>query len=286
MIKGFTAENWKLKILGHPIEDSYSFDKLEKIIAVADGVTRDPKEWLPDKSTLKGKIDFLWNYPSESPAKIAADLFCNSFPGILKSFDMKDERAIKDSFNESNKVIFDYNQIFMEDDDYLTRDLAGCVSAAAYQNKDAVYWGYIADCGIALFDEKGNLKFRTEDDGPEKYHNEIIKDERLNGLKWENPEMRRIIRSEYRNNPSEKNSYGILNGEIESMNYIRTGAIEKKPSEILMVYSDGITPIMFKKDGDVNGKFADLIRQKDFKGIENFCRKNVQYEGTLVHSSD
>ena len=31
MTTGFVVENWKLKIAGHPAEDTYSIDKSEKI---------------------------------------------------------------------------------------------------------------------------------------------------------------------------------------------------------------------------------------------------------------
>ena len=58
MTNGFIATNQKKKIALMPTEDSFSIDSENEIFAVADGITRDPYEFLPDMKTLKGKINF------------------------------------------------------------------------------------------------------------------------------------------------------------------------------------------------------------------------------------
>jgi len=274
MIYGFTAENWKLKLLRHPVEDSYSIDSNNKILAVADGVTRDPAEKL---STLK----FILNYPNPSPAKIAAEIFIQIFPLVLKDYNEanKDEKAIKTAFEEANKKLKEWNKQNMPNPDYVTRDFAGCVASGTLEKKGIVYWGYLTDCGIAIFDDKGNLKFRTENQGPDKHEKYIWQDERLNRIGWENPGARRIFRRDYRNNPSEPHSFGVLTGEETAMHYVKTGVQEIKSNENLIVYTDGLESTIF------SGEFSDILRKRDLNNLTKLCKKKVKTEGTLIYSN-
>lgn len=274
MIKGFTAENWKLKLLNHPLEDSYSINNGGKIIAVADGVTRDPMEYL--QNGLLGKLNFALNYPKISPAKIASDIFCEIFPSVLKDFDVKDERAILESFNEANKKIRSWNSQNIPNTDYLMNDFAGCVASGISEQNGAVSWGYLTDCGIAIFDKNGNLRFKTEDESPHRLDEYFWQDKQIKGKSWNQPEVRKRIRSHYRNNPDEKHSFGVLTGEENAMDYVRTGSWEINPGEFLLVYTDGLEPIIFSEN------FSNKLKQNDFEGLEKLCKQKVKTEGTLV----
>mgnify|MGYP001565310480 CR=1 FL=1 len=279
MIKGFTTANWKKQIALMPREDSYSIDQQEGIVAVADGVTRDPLKNLPNSRTLAGKIKFAFHYPRPSPAAVAANIFTRTFPQVLQDYLVfnRNQEAIRNAFAEANKRISDWNKDNIPAVDYIKRDFAGCVSAGAVKLTELVSFGYLTDCGVAIFDENGNLKFRTENQGPDKYDKNIWKDLRLQRLEWADPKARKIVRSEYRNNPEEENSFGVLTGEETAMHYVRTGTHEIKPDETLIVYSDGLEPVIF------SGDFSDKLKQKDFRGLEKICRQKVKTEGTLIY---
>ena len=288
MTRGFIAENWKLRLLKHPIEDAFNIDPKVGAIAVADGITRDPMSYLPNMKTLGGKLSFVWNYPRPSPAKRAADLFCETFPAALMDFG-KDENGIIEAFRAANRQIKEWNHRTIPYPNYTINDFAGCVSAGTVQDskdKNIIHWGYIADCGLSVIDEKGNVIFKTKDDGPSKYDKHIWASDRLKGLNWRDPDARRIVRSMFRNNPEEEHSYGALTGETGAMPYINTGTIELRPIDILLVYSDGVEEILFNKEGDINGEAADKIKNRDFRGLEKLCRRNVRNEGTLVYSTN
>ena len=278
MTNGFIATNQKKKIALMPTEDSFSIDSENEIFAVADGITRDPYEFLPDMKTLKGKINFAFGYPRPSPAKIASNIFTQTFPLILRDYELanRNEKAIRTAFEEANKRIEEWNAQNMPEPDYVLRDFAGCVASGASLDKGVVYLGFLTDCGVAIFDEEGNLKFRTENQGPDKHDKYIWQDKRLQSIDWRNPEARRIVRGDYRNNPSEEHSFGVLTGEETAMNYVRTATQEIKPNEHLIIYSDGLESILF------SGEFADKLRQKDFKGMEKLCKNGVKTEGTLI----
>ncbi|MBI5803772.1 hypothetical protein HY450_00845 [Candidatus Pacearchaeota archaeon] len=277
---GFTQKNWKMRLLMHPTEDAFGFSDEEGIIAVADGVTRDPKEYLPNMKSFFGKLKFLCEYPNPSPAQIVSDICVSTFIEVVRDYrrENRDTRAIWKGFEESNRRIKRWNEENIVSSDYVTNDFAGCVAAGtAFSSEELVSYGFLTDAGIAIFDEKGEVKFRTENEGPNKHDKYIWQDERLKGNGWRNPEVRRIIRRDYRNNPHEKHSFGVLTGEPEAMSYVRTGTKELKPGEGLTVYTDGLESTIF------SGKFADLIRRRDVTGIRKLCKREVRTEGSLVY---
>lgn len=277
MVQKFTAKDWKITASRHPVEDSYLVNKKENIIAVADGVTRDPMAELPNIDTLKGKLKFTMNYPRPSPARIVSDIFCQSFLEVLRDYTDANQDAIRKAFQEANTQIASWNAKNISNPDYLTKDLAGCVASGVFEDKETISWGYLTDCGVAIFDKNGKLKFRTENQGPDKHDPYIWQDLRLKGKEWENPHVRRIIRRDYRNNPFEEHSFGVLTGEEDAMNYVRTGTQEFIPGDHLVVYSDGLDEVIF------SDPFARLIRENDDSGIERICKKEVKTEGTLIH---
>lgn len=275
-IQGFTVNhplNFK------PEEDSYRFNSRQGIIAVADGITRDPKGMLvlPSKRDLVGMARFFLNYPRPSPAKIAADRFTKSFLEVMLSCKDKNQQAVKEAFEIANKRIRLLNLTYNMFSDYLIDDYWACVAsgtALREQDKQKVLsYGFITDCGVAVFDENGNMVFQTPNEGPSA---EMDKErEKLYGS-FKFPEGRRATRRIYRNNPITPLAYGALTGEQEAMHYVRTGELEFKPGQILVLYSDGLDYIVN------SGKFAEKLKQKRFGGIRNLCRRKVHTEGSLV----
>jgi len=278
MIDGFSVENWKVKLVRKPLEDSYRICEEVGAMAVADGVTRDCTNGAVVDKSLKGVLNTFFYYPSPSPAKISADIFTDWFPIFFRDFSDKDGRAIKESFRETNRKIREWNGCMISDPDYLVDDYAGCVAATAVldEREAVVSWGYICDSGIVIFDSEGEVVFKTEDEGPAKHNLAIWRDKRLLGKKWSDPEARKIIRSTYRNNLSQENSFGVLTGEEVAMNYVRAGVEELRPGYSVAVYTDGLEHVL------EGGKFVDALRQKDFGKIRNLCQKKVRTEGTLV----
>jgi len=279
MTNEFTVQNWMKKLVKIPNEDSFSTDWSENIFVVSDGVTRDPFEYLSNLNTVRGKAMFAYNYPRPSPAKFAADIFTRTFQEVIKSYEPQNryEHAILEAFEEGNERIEQWNKLYMREVDYLTRDFAGCVAAGVVLNQDSVCLGFISDCGVAIFDERGRLRFKTKDEGPDRYNEEIWQDPRLKDQDWINPKARKIIRSEYRNNPQEKNSFGVLTGEESAIEYVRVSTQEIKPGEHLIVYSDGLEQTIFSE------KFSEKLIQGDNAGLEKLCKTMVQTEGTLIH---
>lgn len=264
---GFTVKNWKAKLAGFPREDSYSFDENKKIACVADGVTRDFIDGSVVTHDLEGLLK-CWKgmYPHYS----SADIFTDTY---LKT----------KSFEKANNAIWNYNtQQGLIPTDYLAKDFAGCTAAGIFEKDEFLCWQFICDSGIAIIDSFGNLKFKTPDEGPHsKEKNPHLEEilERYGG--FQNPEGRKIIRSQHRNNPDEKIAYGVLTGEKTAMSYVRKGKEKLNEGDYVLLYTDGVGEIIFNCE-KINQEFRNKLLQNDFKGVKKLCEQRISNEGTLI----
>ena len=281
---GFTVQNWKARALEIPMslthlgqritlkEDSFAYDEQRKIACVADGVTRDFLDGSVVTHDLKGIMKFLnGEYPSPSPAREAADIFTKIFMQT-------------DSFRQANEETWKYNKEHgFIPSNFLDKDLAGCTAATASEVNGNLYWRFIDDSGIAIIDENGNLKFKTPDEGPHSPEKLPYLEKILNQYGgFDNPEGRRIIKSQYRNNPSEKYAYGVLTGEETALQYVKEGTQNINFGDYVLLYTDGVGDIIFKRNEKLNKEFINKLVRDDFRGLEKLCKREVSTEGTLV----
>jgi len=280
-IKAFTLHNPKhhANLLNWPEEDAFKYLTLKDktIIAVADGITRDPIDLpnLPDYNTIIGEVELAIEYPIPSPARKAADLFCDSFLNYAKK-SKPSMGTIKNSMLYSNKKIKQLNK--NKKIDYLENDFAACVASAGIVSANILYYGFITDCGVAIFSRKGKLKFITKSEGPNpKIGKEIAKESEKYGLGWKDPRWRARTRSHYRNNTKEPLAYGALTGEETAKYYIGIGKKELLPRDYVVFYSDGFLPIIASKKFNITKQFNNL---KDY--FEKHAEKIDGSEGTVV----
>ena len=268
-IIAFTKHNPRYLKFNRPEEDSfrYSVKKKRITLVVADGITRDPLGFreFPEKFDESAIKKFAASYPNPSPAKIAADLFCETF---VRS---GHEQVLK-IFEECNNKIKRLNHGLKVD--YLENDFAACVASGGVIENGILYWGFIADCGICVFNEKFELVFRTPDEGPRK---EIDEDAKKSGKNWNQSEWRARVRSYYRNNTKNPFSYGAFTGEDSALKFVKCGKREIKEKDIVIFYSDGMGPLLFS--GEIN-------KLKNVAELENYVDKNLEKiqgaEGTIV----
>lgn len=275
-IIAFTKNNPKYKIFNHPQEDSFKFaqSKNETIVAVADGITRDPIGItnFPEKQTNEEIKELSKRYPRPSPAKKAADLFCNS---IIKK--LKSPSQIEQAVAYANNQISQLNKKNIAHPDYLENDFWACVAACGIIHQNFLHYSYICDCGICVFNSQGKLKLITKDDGPTKHDAGIWSSPDLKGKKWSQAQARKIQRSRFRNNPQQKHSYGAFTGEETALHFVRYGRIKLNPSDLVLFFTDGMKPFLTPL------KFGSKI---SLEVIKNYIEANLEKiggsEGTLV----
>ena len=267
LIYSNTFDNAMITEINFPIEDQYYANNNEAI--VADGITRDPIG-ISDFSKYT-KQEFLEKYPRPSGAELAAKEICKTFS--------KTTGSLLDRLIKSNESVKALNERYISKCDYLENDYYGAVASCISIEDDILHYAYICDCGIIVYDSKGNIKFQTEDD------KEIYSDPDISkiGIPWYLPEARKIVRQDYRNNPSNKASYGALTGEENALGFIRTGQLKLTDGDIVIVYSDGFT--YYLKDKEFVNCIINFNKNSFEKFIENKSREDYERYGkekTLV----
>ncbi len=279
---GFTVGSLAHKLF-IPREDFYSASQDGSIAVVADGVTRDPCDWLPDTSMFLGKLKFAWKYPRLSPAAEAAKIVCRVVPEVLLDYREKDEKAIENALEMANRRIVSWNMLHFPEPDYATRNKAGCVAAVSATGRDYIHYGYLSDCGVTVVDESGKLVFKTPDIGPARYDRERWQTKSLKGREWRDPEARKIVRRDFVNKKDSPYAYGVLNGDQDATKYfVSKGRIERKGGEIVLTYTDGVEPSLFTGDLFLTTHAQEAIASRQIQKLKKLCKKNVRSEGTLV----
>ncbi len=313
-IGGFYVKNW---VNFRPREDSHGYELKHNgsaVLAVADGITRDPLKmlFLPDISKVKrmmtspsgkkikeilshyssglkelpGTINFYLNYPNPSPAKRSSEIMVNHFIDYLSTsnvlFNELNQEIVMEGYKEANMGIRFYNEslgIRPDTVDYLEKDYAGCVAAGAIVDEKREYlaYGFIADCRIRVFNEKGDLVLETPNEGPNSKGSIDDDIKKKFGANFSAPLGRRIIRESYRNKIKERLSYGALTGEDNALSYVKTGCHILNENDRIILHTDGL------EEAVVSGEFIDALRNSDVSRMQKFCKKRVHSEGSLVY---
>lgn len=206
------------------------------IFVVADGVTRDSYE--------------RDDHPHGSGSAYAAELFCRRVLVELSTSLSHHDDDFANAFDAANRDISDLNRLNTDriPTDYLEDDFYGAVGLAAVVADDhsgqSVHYGYVGDCRIAVARSDSAIVIENP-----------YSLERLYAYlaEWRNgtPEQRRqFIRANLRNNsravdPAWRTaSYGVFTGEEDVRAYYRFGRIALEDARGLLIFSDGITPLV------------------------------------------
>ncbi|HRH33346.1 MAG TPA: PP2C family serine/threonine-protein phosphatase [bacterium] len=239
-----------------PSEDSLAVKK--NVFVLADGITRDPK--LPPRFKSNSIKDILKYYPRPSGAKVVADICTTSFIEFAKN-----DLDIKHILCKVNSRIAEYNKKKIKKVNFLENDYFGCVAAGGFIINNILHYGYLGDCGIAIINSKGNLRFQTKDGMQDfiAFENKYLKTKEFN---WSLKTYRQLIRSKYRNKNKLNNgkliSYGAFTGEKAAEKFIVTGQKRIQAGEYIIFYSDGFHKILHSKE------FLKIITDKNIGNIK------------------
>lgn len=238
---------------GHlmPPEDSLLIE--ENIFCVADGITRDPIS--PKNFSSLSIENALKRYPNPSGARLAADIFCESFTKYIKNKTIS-LKTVQTAFTTGNRKIKTLNKNNIKKVDYLVNDFFGCCASGGAIYKNKLYWGAICDCGIIIYDRNGKIKFQTPNgmEKFEKYEKKFLQKPNFN---FTRAKYRKMIRSEYRNNIKNPFSYGALTGERTAEGFMNFDKIDLNKGDLIVFYSDGFEHTVKHK------KFFKTIYQKN-----------------------
>ncbi len=281
----------------HPHEDAFAISEKQDILAVADGITRDPCRTL--KEGLLGKIYMELLYPRPSPAKIAAEHGVNAFvegpfrPGMPFNTVMERITNANEVVNLRANIEFGLGRAHT---DYLLDDLGGCTLAGVIRKKNSIEFGVLAPCGVAVVSNEGKIVYKTEDTFWEndserwKYLPLSNHVDKKGNPKWNLPGTRQAIRRYCRNEPEQPHAFGVLTGEEEALQFVQLGKRELVPTDRLLLYTDGMADVLFKKNGKLKEKILkpaieSCIRDNDLRALQQIAQRDVRTEGTLIYQA-
>ncbi|MEK7562512.1 MAG: PP2C family serine/threonine-protein phosphatase [Patescibacteria group bacterium] len=249
--KYFTASYGDfIKFDKKPNEDFYLLSKKFSIFAVADGVTQ--------SHYSNGDCVF------PEGAKEAAEIFCRATVEYLE-----ENLDLKSAFNFANEKIKELNEKYGIDKkmDYVIYDWFDAVGAAGFILENKLFYGYVGDCGLIIFDSNNKKKFQTKDAvAPAvKKFRETYK----NWKKFSKNQRTELMHKDFRNNPNKK-GYGSFTGEKSVENYYKFGAKDLAKDDLIVFYTDGTAKLLKDKN------FIEILRKKNKKNLDKFILKKAE----------
>lgn len=247
----------RIKFNQKPNEDFYLVSSRYPIFSIADGVTQ--------SRFPSGEYAF------PTGARAAAQIFCYTTCEFLeKKFSPPSEEKIpnliSESFDLTNFRIkqLNKNEGIDEKLDYLGYDWFDTVGAVGIISKNLLYYGYVGDCGLAIFNSKDDLRIQTRD---------MVSPVKERASKsypnWDqlNPDQKaKIMRKEFRNRLDGK-GYGSFTGEEGVKKYYQINKLELNPKDLIVFYSDGFFDYLQIPE------FIEILRNQDKKSLYEFTWK-------------
>jgi len=247
-----------IKFNKKPNEDFYLVSKKFPLFAIADGVTQ---ACFP-----------TGEYAFPLGARAAAEIFCYTVMRYLEK-KLKEKinykGLIEIAFNLANKRIEELNENegITERLDYLFYDYFDTVGVVGFIAKNKLYYGYVGDCGLAIFNKNNKIIFKTNDDVAKAVNlaKKIYK-------KWGSFSLEQkslILHSQFRNRKDGR-GYGSFTGEKVVKRYYRIGRKSLNEGDLILFYSDGfLNYLSFPK-------FLKLIKKMDRKNFEKFTNRKAK----------
>ena len=195
-----------------PNEDFHLASSKMPIFIIADGVTQ-------------GRFESgVYAFPAG--AKAAAQIFCYTILEFLeKGIDLSKKKnhqfnknLVKKSFNLANQRIYELNKNegIYEKMNLFEYDLFDTVGVVGFVLDDSLYYGFVGDCGLIIFNKSNKVKFQTKD-----MVKPAVEKAKVIHKDWKNlSEKQQIIieHRDFRNTPDKK-GYGSFSGEKEVEKY-------------------------------------------------------------------
>ena len=274
------------KLIYNDTQDNDIFDKYGKktvredyyqvennIFCIADGVTRDYIDGTPAKYPINREEVKQWveKYPNPSGAYEAAKIIADNFILLCRNKEEISENLILENLKEINKRVWEINK--NRKIDYLKEDFYCAVAVGGIIKGNFLYAFSIGDCHITLLDDNYNTVFTTINNH-KKFEDYIEKVySKQNKYNWEDNKIRAMVRRDYRNKPQEKNSFGVISGEEESLAFIDTYKVKLDNVKYICAYSDGCEP-----DFENVKKIKQIIQNPEEKMKEGKEKTLILYE--------
>jgi serine/threonine protein phosphatase PrpC len=244
-----------------PNEDFFLVSQNYPIFVIADGVTQ---------SHFK-----TGEYSFPAGAQTAAKIFCYTTLEFLEK--NYPQNLIEEAFNLANQKIreLNINEGIDKRLNYLEYDWFDCVGVAGFIIENNLYYGFVGDCGLAIFDIENQLKFQTKD-----MVKPAVKEAKKIHPDWENLPLKErilIMRRDFRNR-KDGEGYGSFTGEKGVKKYYKIDNEKLKKGDLIIFCSDGFLNYLKFPE------FIEILRKHDKKSLDEFttqkAKENYEKYGT------
>lgn len=241
---------------GKPNEDFYLVSEKYLIFTVADGSSR-----------IKNKAG---TYTEISGARLAAEEFCKAVTIYLeKNYKKADLKILKQALNFANRAIFKLNEKWGINKklDYLENDYFSTCGVAGFIKGKILYFGYVGDCEVRIYNRDDFLKFISINDVlplEEWRDGQNFKSKNEYWLIW-----RKILRNK---SNAPYLTYGTFTGEPEVKYYYHLGKIKLQKGDLVFFYSDGFSHFIKKP------KFRKLFKVRKGNQLLKEINKSIEKE--------
>lgn len=233
-----------------PNEDFFIVSKKYPVFSVADGVTQ---------SHFRNGA---YAYPNE--ARETAKIFCRETVKLIekivaeKTVERNDFCSV---FNRANQKIMDLNVEYGIDKklNYVEYDWFDTVGITGVIIKNKLYYCYVGDCGLAIFDKNNKKKFQTKD----MVRPAVNKFNKIYGNKNLSKNQRTLIIHRDFRNREDGTGYGSFSGEAGVEKYYKYGIKDLFKGDLVIFYTDGFVKHL------KNEKFIKTIRAGDKKNLDS-----------------
>lgn len=250
---------------------------------------------LPDEDAVKASGNFFAvfdgvtlehqsPYPNPSPAALAAQVAVDTSYEAYQSASQKSEALVLEAFRKANKRVEEYNQslgITPATVNYLDKQYAAAVGALGFIEGGRLFYGQINDCGVAVYDNQLRQVASSIIAGG--YEAWLVEMREKQGYAPDSQEEHQYVRRNLVNKTvrlagGQELAFGVLTGEPEANQFVRTGNVQVRPGWTVVCYSDGFIPHL--EDNKVIQKLAEAPRQE----IEAYLRTFRSYPYTKERS--
>ena len=230
----FTCKNSKSD--DKPNEDVGYYKPEHCVGVLLDGVSRDKEN---------GK------YPSPSPATIATEIFATEILNQASQFEQISLNELQSIIVKANEKVKEYNEILQH------RFPAGTVGVVFSISKNIMNYAYIGDSyAFVIRDNKRRIFTECQTTEVTKHKREFTSDE---------------IRFEICNHITHPCGYGVWDGNLAAMDFVKYGSIQLKQDDVIYFYSDGLAEEMEKLNIEelIQRKLEDLFTSCPKPGVDD-----------------
>lgn len=249
-----------------PNEDFYLISDKHPIFVLADGVTQ--AHWPSGE------------YAFPSYARAVAEIFCHTvlkfLEGQFESENLDSENnnhrvreIIVRAFDLANKQIGELNRCkgIVAKLDYLVHDYFDTVGITGLLLGNTLFYGYVGDCGLAIFNKENQLRFQAYDQAAAAQKK--VRERYPNFESMSQDQQTIIMHKEFRNSIAGE-GYGSFSGEEGVKKYYIIDGIDLSRGDLVVFYSDGFASYLSSPE------FINILRCRDKKALDDFTSQKAK----------